>query len=115
VVLPLSILCRESCLLVSWCASDRCGMVGSDKDCGRNRRSGAVDRRLLRTCWVFGGQMVERSGDTVCSLYCAQGDEECKILGLALKSRSMVSLGLATKLVALSFLVSASKPVATVW
>jgi hypothetical protein len=33
--------CGESCLLVSWCVGDRCGMVNSDKDRGRSRRPGA--------------------------------------------------------------------------
>jgi hypothetical protein len=44
VVLPLSILCGESCLLVSWCAGQRCDMVGSNEDRGRSRRSGVEDR-----------------------------------------------------------------------
>jgi hypothetical protein len=33
----------ESCLLVSWCAGGRCGMVCSDEDHGRSRRPGAED------------------------------------------------------------------------
>jgi hypothetical protein len=44
VVLPLlSILVGESRLLVSWCAGDRCGMVGNE-DRDRIRRPGAEDR-----------------------------------------------------------------------
>jgi hypothetical protein len=35
----------ESCLLVSWCAGGRCGMMCSDKDRDRSRRPGAEDRR----------------------------------------------------------------------
>jgi hypothetical protein len=35
---------KESCLLVSWYAGDRCGMVGGDEDSGWNRRPGAEDR-----------------------------------------------------------------------
>jgi hypothetical protein len=35
---------RESCLLVSWCAGGRCGMVCSDEDCGSSRRPSAEDR-----------------------------------------------------------------------
>jgi hypothetical protein len=35
---------RESRLLVSWCAGDRCGMACSDKDHGRSRRHDAEDR-----------------------------------------------------------------------
>jgi hypothetical protein len=34
----------ESRLLVSWCAGDRWGMAGNDKDRGRSRRPGAEDR-----------------------------------------------------------------------
>jgi hypothetical protein len=44
VVISLSILCGESHLLVTWCAGDRCDMVGSDEDRGRSRRSGAEDQ-----------------------------------------------------------------------
>jgi hypothetical protein len=43
VVLPLSILCGESHLLISWCVGDRCDMVGSDEDHDMSRRSGAKD------------------------------------------------------------------------
>jgi hypothetical protein len=34
----------ESCLLVSWCAGDRCGMVCSDEDRGMSRRPDIEDR-----------------------------------------------------------------------
>jgi hypothetical protein len=61
-------------LLVSWCAGGRCGMTGSDRDHGRSRRSGPEDRLL-------GDRTIGRSGDVVCSLYCARGDEECEFLG----------------------------------
>jgi hypothetical protein len=50
----------ESCLLVSWCAGDRCGIACSDKDRGRSRRSGAVDRRWLHrlgTRWPGGREV----------------------------------------------------------
>jgi hypothetical protein len=40
IVLPLSILCAESCLLVSWCVGDRCGMTASDKNRDKSRRHG---------------------------------------------------------------------------
>jgi hypothetical protein len=49
--------------------------------------------------------MIERSGDAMCSLYRAQGDEERGFLGLASKSRSTVSLGLASKPVATDLMV----------
>jgi hypothetical protein len=35
---------RESCLLVSWCAGDRCGMTCSDEDRSRSRIPSAEDR-----------------------------------------------------------------------
>jgi hypothetical protein len=38
------ILFGELCLLVSWCAGGRCGMVCSNEDRGRRRRHGAKDR-----------------------------------------------------------------------
>jgi hypothetical protein len=34
----------ELCLLVSWCAGGRCGMVGSNEDHGRSRRPSAEDQ-----------------------------------------------------------------------
>jgi hypothetical protein len=44
VVLPLLyILVEESCLLISWCAGDKCDMVGSDEDRDRGRRPSAED------------------------------------------------------------------------
>jgi hypothetical protein len=36
--------CGESCLLVLWCAGDRCGMADSDEDRDRSRRLNAKDR-----------------------------------------------------------------------
>jgi hypothetical protein len=44
-------------------------------------------------------------GDAVCSLHHAQGDEEHEFLGSDLKPRSMVSPGLASKLVAMVLVV----------
>jgi hypothetical protein len=37
----------ESCLLVSWCAGDRCDMACSDENRGRSRRPVAKDRGWL--------------------------------------------------------------------
>jgi hypothetical protein len=45
VLLSLSYLCEESCLLISWCADGRCGMAGSDEDRGRSTRPGAENQR----------------------------------------------------------------------
>jgi hypothetical protein len=62
-------------LLVSWCVGGRCGMAGSDEDHGRSWRPGAEDRgwshRLGTRC-----RTIERSGDAVCGLHRARGDEE---------------------------------------
>jgi hypothetical protein len=46
------------------------------------------------------GWTIERSGDTVCGLQHAQGDEEHKFLGLVSKPMSTVSPGLASKSIA---------------
>jgi hypothetical protein len=81
-------------------------MVDNDKDQGRNRRLWAEDRGWSSTGWILGGRTIERSGDVVCGLHRAQGDEEYIFLGLASKPRSTVSPG---------FPVWASKPMATVW
>jgi hypothetical protein len=73
--------CGESCLFVSWCVGDRCGMAGSDENHGRSRRPSAEDQRLSSMGRVLGGQTVERSVDAVCDLHRARGDEEHKFLG----------------------------------
>jgi hypothetical protein len=76
--------------LVSRCVGDRCDMAGSDEDLRRSSRPGAEDRGWSSTCRVLGGRTIRRSGDIVCNLYQAQGDEEREFLGLASKARSMV-------------------------
>jgi hypothetical protein len=58
-----------SCLLVSWYASDMCGMTGSDEDHGWSWRPDAEDRIWLGTGRVLSGWTIERSGDTVCGLH----------------------------------------------
>jgi hypothetical protein len=69
-------------LLVSWCAGDRCDMVGSDEDCDRSMRPGAEDYGWSSIDQVLGGRTVERSGDAMCGLHHAQGgDEERGFLG----------------------------------
>jgi hypothetical protein len=49
--------------------------------------------------------MIEGSGDAVCDLYRAQGDEERGFLGLASKSRSMVCQWFSLKTTGSGFLV----------
>jgi hypothetical protein len=85
VVLPLSILCEESCLLISWCACDRCDMMGSDEDHGRSRRPHAEDRGWSGTGQILGGRTIERSGDAACGLHRVQGDDVRGFLGCASK------------------------------
>jgi hypothetical protein len=51
---------EESCLLVSWCAGDRCGMICSDEDRSRSRRPGAEDREWSHrsgTRWLGGREV----------------------------------------------------------
>jgi hypothetical protein len=55
-------------------------MTCSDENRGRSRRPGAEDRDG-HTGRVVGGRTIERSGDAVCSLHCAHGDEERGFLG----------------------------------
>jgi hypothetical protein len=74
-------------------------MADSDEDHGKSRRPGAEDWGRSSTRRVLCGQTIERSGDTVCSIHYAHGDEERGFLGSASKPRSTVSLGLALKLV----------------
>jgi hypothetical protein len=63
-------------------------MVGSNEDLGRSMRLGAEDQRWSSTGRVLGGRMIEGSGDVMCGLHCAQGDDERGFLSLASKPRS---------------------------
>jgi hypothetical protein len=56
-------------------------MVNNDDDVDRSRRSGADDRGWSSTCWVLDDRTIERSGNTVCGLHHAQGDDEHVFLG----------------------------------
>jgi hypothetical protein len=69
VVLLLSILCGESCLLISWCVGDRCDMAGSNEDLGRSRRPGAKDRGWSSTGQVLDGRTIGMLDDVVCGLH----------------------------------------------
>jgi hypothetical protein len=80
-------------------------MADSDEDRDRSRRLGAEDREWSNTGRVFGDQTIEMSGNAVCDLYHAQGDEEHEFLGLALKLKSTVSPSLTSKSLATVFLV----------
>jgi hypothetical protein len=75
-------------------------MAGIDEDRGRSRRLDAEDRGWSSAGQILIVRTIERSGDAVCSVHCAQGDEECRFLGLASKPRLMVSPGLTSKPVA---------------
>jgi hypothetical protein len=75
-------------------------MPGSNEYRGRSRRLGAEDRGWSSTGRVLGGRSIERSGDSLCSLHHAQGDEERAFLGSASKPRWTGSPSLASKLMA---------------
>jgi hypothetical protein len=64
-------------------------MVGSNEDRGRSRRPSAEDQKWSHRS-ILGGWMIGRSGDAVCGLHHAQGDEERGFLGSASKPRSTV-------------------------
>jgi hypothetical protein len=65
-------------------------MAGSDEYRGRSRRPASEDRGWSGTGQILDGQTIERSGDAMCGLHRACGDEECKFIGSASKLRSMV-------------------------
>jgi hypothetical protein len=112
--IPLSCLCEKSCLLVSCCAGDRCDMTDNDEDHNRSKRPSVENRVWSSTIRILGGWMIERSDNIVCCLHRAQKDEEHEFLGLASKSRSIISPDLTLKPVALGFSVWATRPTATV-
>jgi hypothetical protein len=56
-------------------------MAGNDENYGRSRRAGAEDRGWSNTGRILGGRAIGRSGDAVCGLYRAHGDEEREFLG----------------------------------
>jgi hypothetical protein len=56
-------------------------MTDSDEDHDRSRRPGEEDRGWSDTGRVLGGQTIGRSGDTVCGLHHAYGDEKHIFLG----------------------------------
>jgi hypothetical protein len=76
-------------------------MADNDKDRGKSRRLGAEDWGWSSKVWVLGGRTIERSGNIVCGLHCAQEDEEHGFLSLASKPRSTVSPGLILKPIAM--------------
>jgi hypothetical protein len=47
----------------------------------RSRRHGVEDWGWSSTGQILNGQMIERSGDTVCGLHCARGDVERGFIG----------------------------------
>jgi hypothetical protein len=56
-------------------------MTGSDDDHGRSRRPGVEDCGWLGTGQVLGGRRIRRSGDVMCGLHRACGNEERGFLG----------------------------------
>jgi hypothetical protein len=67
------------------------------------------------TSQVLGGRTIERMGDSVCGLYRAQRDEECRFLGPASKSRLTVCQWVDLKIIGMVFSGLASKPLVTVF
>jgi hypothetical protein len=64
----------------SWCVGDRCILPGSDEDRGRSMRPSVEDPGWSSTGRILAGRTIERSGDVVCGLHRAQGDEEREFL-----------------------------------
>jgi hypothetical protein len=60
-----------------------CLSCGSDEDRDRSRRPDAEDQGWSNTGRVLSGRTIGRSGDIMCGMYRAQGDEERRFLGLA--------------------------------
>jgi hypothetical protein len=54
--------------------------MGSDEDRGRSMRPSVENPGWSSTGRILAGRTIERSGDVVCGLYRAQGDEEREFL-----------------------------------
>jgi hypothetical protein len=70
-------------------------MADNDEDQSRSRRLSAEEQGWSSTGRVLGGRKIERSGNDVCGLQRAQGDEKREFLDLASIPRSAVSPCLA--------------------
>jgi hypothetical protein len=68
-----------------------------------------------RTGRVLGGRVIRRSGDAVCGLHRACGDDTCGFLGCASKPKSTVCQWFGLKTTCIVFSGLDSKPVATVF
>jgi hypothetical protein len=71
----LSLSHSENRVYLSRGVGNRCDKTCSDEDRGRSRRPGA-EHRNGRTGRVLSGRVIERSGDAMCGLHRARGDEE---------------------------------------
>jgi hypothetical protein len=65
---------------ISYCVGDRCDMTENDENRGRSRRPDPKDRKWLSIGRILGDQTIEISGDVMCSLHRARGDEERNFL-----------------------------------
>jgi hypothetical protein len=90
-------------------------MAGSNENHGRSMRPSAEDQGWSSTGRVLGGRTTEWSGDIVCGMHYAQGDEEHMFLGLASKPGATVCQLFGLKTTGTSFSVWASKLRSTVW
>jgi hypothetical protein len=114
IVLPLPLFCLENRVCLShgvqvigaaWWASTRImTWVG---DLVQRTGDGRTDR-------VLGGWTIERSGDAVCGLHHARGDEERRFLGWASKASSTFCQWFGLKITGTVFSGLTSKPVAKV-
>jgi hypothetical protein len=80
-------------------------MADSNEDRGKSRRLGVEDREWSSIGRIHDGRMIERSGDAVCDLYRAQGDEKHGFFDLASKPRLTISPSLVSKSVATDLVV----------
>jgi hypothetical protein len=103
----------ESCLLVSWCAGGRCGMMCNDEDHGRSRRPGAEDQGWSHRSGTRWSDDREVGWRRVRSALCTWR-RGARVSWLGVKQRLMVCEWFGLKTTWTVFAGLASKPVATV-
>jgi hypothetical protein len=109
----ISVLFGESCLLVSWCAGDRCGMACSNKDRNRSRKSGTEDWRWSHSSATRWPDDRDIGWSCVQSAPCTW-NEKHEFLKPQNQGWWFVT-GLASKPVVTTFSDLALKPVATIF
>jgi hypothetical protein len=71
--------------------------VDSDENRDSSRRPAVKDRRWSNTGRILDDCTIERSGDTMCGMHRAEGDDERRFIGLASKLTSTISPSLDSK------------------